>query len=95
MARKKLAADRINDGLAQLKDWSSDADRAITKEYTFRDHIAALGFVVQVAATAETIDHHPEIRWVYNRVSIALSTHDAGGVTGMDFELAAKIDAIA
>ncbi|MGE0601819.1 MAG: 4a-hydroxytetrahydrobiopterin dehydratase [Dehalococcoidia bacterium] len=94
MARTKLSPAKVAEGLAHLKGWKSDADLAITKKFTFKDHIAALGFVVKVATTAETIDHHPEISWVYNNVAIRLSTHDAGGVTARDFDLAARIDAL-
>ena len=94
MARTKFSTAKVAEGLSNLKGWKSEADAAITKNYTFKDHIAALGFVVKVATTAETMDHHPNIAWVYNRVSITLSTHDAGGITARDFELAARIDAL-
>jgi 4a-hydroxytetrahydrobiopterin dehydratase len=94
MARTKLSDAKVTEGLASLKGWKADGAGAIAKQYTFKDHIAALGFVVKVATTAETIDHHPEINWVYSKVGIRLSTHDAGGVTARDFELAAKIDAV-
>ncbi len=94
MARTKLSPAKVAEGLSHLKGWKSEGDLAIAKKFTFKDHIAALGFVVKVATTAETIDHHPEINWVYNNVAIRLNTHDAGGVTAKDFELAAKIDAV-
>lgn len=94
MARTKLNPAGVAEGLRSLKGWKSEDDLAISKSFTFKDHIAALGFVVKVATTAETLNHHPEINWVYNRVRIRLNTHDAGGVTAKDFELAAKIDAV-
>lgn len=94
MARTKLSAAELNEGLAKLPDWKAEGEGAIAKQFTFKNHVAALGFVVKVATTAETIDHHPEINWVYNKVSITLSTHDAGGVTAKDFELAEKIEAL-
>ena len=94
MARKKLSPEKVAEGMASLRGWKLDGDSAITKQFTFKDHIAALGFVVKVATTAETLDHHPEVRWVYNRVGFTLSTHDAGGITPKDFELAAKIDSL-
>jgi len=93
MARKKLSPEKVAEGLASLKGWKHEGD-AITKQFTFKDHVAALGFVVKVAATAETLDHHPEVNWVYNRVRLTLSTHDAGGVTARDFELAARADSL-
>ena len=94
MARTKLSAAKVAEGLAGLEGWKPDGEAAIAKQFTFKDHIAALGFVVKVATTAETIDHHPNITWVYNKVGISLSTHDAGGVTAKDFELAEKIEAV-
>lgn len=94
MARTRLSAANIDEGLARLDGWKAEGESAISKEFAFESHVAALGFVVKVAATAETLDHHPAINWVYNRVAISLSTHDAGGVTQKDFELAARIDAV-
>ena len=94
MARSKLAPDKIAEGLAALKGWKAEGDTAIWKQYTFKDHVSALGFVVKVATIAETIDHHPEVGWVYNRVKLRLSTHDAGGVTARDFDLAARADGV-
>ena len=95
MARSKLSAAKVTEGLAALKGWKVEGDAAaIGKQFTFKDHIAALGFVVKVATVAETMDHHPEVNWVYNRVRFTLSTHDAGGLTQRDFDLAAKIDAL-
>jgi 4a-hydroxytetrahydrobiopterin dehydratase len=95
MARTPLNEQQIAEGLAALDGWRADSTTAISKEYAFKDHIAALGFVVKVAAVAETIDHHPTIEWTYNRVRMVLNTHDAGGVTERDFQLAARIDALA
>lgn len=94
MARTRLNAGQIAEGLAGLKGWKPDGERAICKRFVLKDHVAALGFVVKVAATAEVIDHHPEVHWVFNRVTFTLSTHDAGGVTQRDFDLAGRIDAL-
>jgi 4a-hydroxytetrahydrobiopterin dehydratase len=95
MARSKLSAAKVTEGLAALKGWKVEGEgAALGKQFTFKDHIAALGFVVKVATVAETMDHHPEVNWVYNRVRFTLSTHDAGGLTQRDFDLAAKIDAL-
>ena len=65
---------------------------SLRKSYTFADHITAMGFVNRVALCAEAMDHHPDLRIVYNKVDIILSTHDAGGVTANDLELAHKIE---
>ena len=95
MARTKLAAAKVAEAMTTLKDWELAASGdAISKQFTMKDHIAALGFVVKVATIAETLDHHPEVNWVYNRVRYTLSTHDAGGLTARDFELATKIDQV-
>jgi 4a-hydroxytetrahydrobiopterin dehydratase len=93
MARTKLSPAKVAEALAGLKGWKLEGEGAITRQFVMKDHIAALGFVVKVATIAETLDHHPEVNWVYNRVKFTLSTHDAGGLTARDFELAAKIDA--
>jgi 4a-hydroxytetrahydrobiopterin dehydratase len=61
-------------------------------EFTLADHIEAMGFVNRAALAAEKMDHHPELTIVYNRVSISLSTHDAGGVTQKDIDLAHAIE---
>jgi 4a-hydroxytetrahydrobiopterin dehydratase len=81
--------------LAQLSGWSQvDGRDAIMKSYRFRDFKAALGFMVQVGLKAEQMDHHPEWFNVYNRVDVTLATHDAGGVTALDVELARFMDEI-
>lgn len=90
----KLSAAKVTEGLSALKGWKPDGDNAISKQFTLKDHVAALGFVAKVATAAEVMNHHPEINWVYNRVTFTLSTHDAGGVTKKDLDLAAKIDAL-
>ena len=95
MARMKMSAAKVAEALAQAKGWKLEGEGAISKQFVLKDHVAALGFVVRVATIAETMDHHPEVSWVYNRVKFTLSTHDAGGLTTKDFELAAKIDSVA
>lgn len=95
MASTKLSPEKVTEELSKLEGWKAEADSlAIAKQFTFKDHIAAVGFVVKVATTAEKLDHHPEVNWVYNKVAFRLSTHDAGGVTAKDIELATKIDAL-
>ena len=67
-------------------------DDGIEKTYEFRDFIAAFSFMTRVAIEAEKLEHHPEWSNVYNRVKIRLTTHDAGGLTDLDFKLADIID---
>jgi 4a-hydroxytetrahydrobiopterin dehydratase len=80
--------------LAKLTGWTkAPGDRdAIQRTYKFGDFTAAFAFMTRVALTAEKMDHHPEWSNVYNRVDITLTTHDAGGVTELDVNLATFID---
>lgn len=82
--------------VAQLSGWSDVPERdAITKSYRFADFNAAFAFMTRVAMMAEKMDHHPEWSNVYNRVEVVLTTHDAGGVTAKDVDLATFMDSIA
>ena len=83
------------DALDGLPDWDYEEGRdAITRTVQFADFIEAFGFMTQVALIAERMNHHPEWTNVWNRVDILLTTHDAGGLSGRDVELAEAIDAI-
>ncbi|MCU1233472.1 MAG: pterin-4-alpha-carbinolamine dehydratase [Candidatus Solibacter sp.] len=64
------------------------------RELKFADFIHAFSFMTRAALAAESMNHHPEWSNVYNRVIIDLTTHDAGGISAKDFELAAKLDAL-
>jgi 4a-hydroxytetrahydrobiopterin dehydratase len=78
----------LQNALANLNGWEADKNVSITKTFKFDDHIEAMGFVNRVAMSAEKMDHHPDLRIVYNTVTLTLSSHDAGGVTTRDIELA-------
>ena len=79
-----------------LPGWRyEEADRALRRDLRFADFSAAFAFMTRVALAAERADHHPDWSNSWNRVEIALTTHSAGGVTGRDIALAARIDAIA
>lgn len=83
------------EALDGLPDWDYDEGRdAITRTVVFTDFAEAFGFMAQVAILAEKANHHPEWTNVWNRVEILLTTHDAGGLSPRDIELAEKIDAI-
>lgn len=83
------------EALDGLPDWDYEEGRdAITRTVQFADFIEAFGFMTQVAMIAERMNHHPEWANVWNRVDILLTTHDAGGLSGRDIELAGAIDAI-
>jgi len=96
MARQKLDAQAVRDALAELEGWELQEDReAIGKTFVFRNFSEAFGFMTRVALAAEKLDHHPEWFNVYKTVKVILSTHDADGLTGLDFNLARKMDACA
>jgi 4a-hydroxytetrahydrobiopterin dehydratase len=82
--------------VARLTGWSIVQGRdAIAKTFRFADFNAAFGWMTRVALAAEKLDHHPEWFNVYNRVEVVLATHDAGGVTDLDVQLAVIMDAAA
>jgi 4a-hydroxytetrahydrobiopterin dehydratase len=89
--KAKLTEDEITAHLSNLPGWTR-AEETIRKTYQFADFTHALAFVNQVAETAEEVDHHPDIDVRYNKVTLALTTHHAGGLTLNDVDLAAVCD---
>lgn len=92
-AIKKLSEAEIEDNLATLRGWAL-VNGKLHKSLHFGSFVEAFGFMASVALIAESMNHHPEWSNVYNRVAIDLTTHDAGGISQRDFDLAAKIDAL-
>src|SRR5712691_6812819 len=93
---QKLTGTARADALRKLDGWSEVQGRdAIAKKFVFKDFNAAFGFMTRAALIAEKMDHHPEWFNVYKTVEVTLSTHDAGGVTELDIQLAGAMDAIA
>lgn len=93
---QKLGAAQRDTALAELIGWKiADGRDALTRSLKFTDFSAAFGFMTRVALAAEKLDHHPEWSNVWNRVEITLSTHDAGGLTQRDIDLAKIIDKLA
>ncbi len=84
----------IQKKIQELKGWGFK-DNAIDKAYVFKNFSEALAFIVQIGCVSEKQNHHAEIWNVYNKVTLRLSTHDAGGVTDKDIKLAAAIDKLA
>lgn len=94
MAAEALSNTEIKQALSSLPGWKEEGD-AIHKEFIWADFRQAMAFMVSVAFEAEQRNHHPELYNVYSRVSITLSTHDAGGrVTQKDIELAQAIERV-
>ena len=93
---QKLSGEARSRALARLSGWSEVKGRdAISKKFVFADFNEAFGFMARAALVAEKSDHHPEWRNVYKTVEVVLTTHDAGGVTPRDIELAKAMNAIA
>jgi 4a-hydroxytetrahydrobiopterin dehydratase len=83
-----MSTGEVQNALQKLNGWEADGNVSITKSFKFDDHIEAMGFVNRVAMAAEKMDHHPDLRIVYNTVTLTLSSHDASGVTSRDIQLA-------
>jgi len=94
MAATLLAASEIADALGELPGWEHDGDRLV-RTFRFPDFVRALSFMVGAGVVAERMNHHPEWTNVYNRVEVALSTHDAGGITQLDVDLATAMSGLA
>jgi 4a-hydroxytetrahydrobiopterin dehydratase len=87
----KLNATQIKAELATVPDWSKRG-KTITRTFVLKDFPAAIKFVAAVAKLAEKAWHHPDIDIRWNKVTLVLTTHDAGGLTEKDFALARKFD---
>lgn len=95
MAQTLTDAER-DSALAELAAWQlENGGKAILRTYPFPGFRAAFGFMAEAAIEAEKLDHHPEWSNVYREVKVRLTTHDAGGLTALDLELARRMEAIA
>ena len=93
MKQERLGEEAIAEALAALDGWSRSKDGiAVEKSYRFGTFRQAFGFMTEAALAAEKFNHHPEWSNVYNRVDVRLTNHDAGGLTGLDFKLAAAME---
>lgn len=96
MARTPYDESAVQAALARLPGWQLDAQRAaLRRQFVFADFVEAFGFMTRVALLAERMNHHPEWCNVYNRVDVVLTTHDAGGVTDLDVDLALAMNTLA
>lgn len=87
----KMGPEQIAAALAARPEWS-ESGGAIHRTFAFSNFVQAMDFVNKVAVAAEAANHHPDVLIRYNKVTMTLSTHDAGGITTKDFDLAAKMD---
>ncbi len=92
--RERLSEAEIQPALAALPGWSVQ-DKKLHREYKFEDFVHAFGFMATAAIAIEALNHHPEWSNVWNRVVVDLTTHDAGGITPMDLDLARKLEDLA
>lgn len=89
----KLSEDEIGAFLEALPTWSRDGD-FLVREHTSESAKAAIARLNGIAERAEAANHHPDLTWVYDRLSIRLQTHDAGGITAQDTDLAREIEEV-
>ena len=90
---RKLNETDVAERMTSIEGWTLDGAR-LRKEFLFGDFVQAFGFMTSVALVAEAMNHHPEWSNVYNRVVVHLSSHEVGGISELDFELAIKIESI-
>jgi 4a-hydroxytetrahydrobiopterin dehydratase len=96
MAREKLQAEAVAEALARLDGWTlADDGKSIRRRFEFGNFSEAFAFMTRAALAAEKLDHHPDWSNVYKTVDVTLNTHDAGGLTELDFKLAASMDRFA
>jgi 4a-hydroxytetrahydrobiopterin dehydratase len=94
MAIQKMTDQEIAQELAKLHGWSLENGK-LHRAFQFADFVEAFGFMARTALVAEAMGHHPDWSNVWNRVTVDLSTHSIGGISRLDFELAAKMQAFA
>ena len=93
MERKKLSDEQIAEHLMLVPGWKV-LDGKLTKSYEFKSYASGVVFAVAVANAADHMDHHPDLTIGYQRVTVAVNTHDVGGISPFDFELARKVDGL-
>lgn len=92
MARTLLTSEEVSNGLGELDaDWTGSTS-GLHRKVTFPSFMAAVDFVGRMAPEAERLDHHPDLKLSWRTVELELSTHSAGGVTELDFQLAKALD---
>ena len=93
---ERLSSQEIRQKPQEMAGWELvEGNKAIRRQFRFKDFSEAFGFMSRAALAAEKLNHHPDWSNVYNRVEVMLTTHDAGGLTELDFKLAAAMDRLA
>ena len=96
MAREKLGKEAVAEAITALDGWTlADDAGSITRTFTFKNFSEAFAFMTRSALATEKMDHHPDWSNVYQTVVVTLNTHDAGGLTALDFDLAKKMNRFA
>lgn len=93
MERKRLTDDEVAEGLRSIAGWTA-ADGKLSKRFEFANFAQSLAFVNKAGELAEAADHHPDIKMGWGYAEFEITTHDRGGITDFDFDLASKIDGI-
>ena len=91
---ERMSEDEVRKSLQSVPEWS-ETGGAIHRTFQFKDFVESMSFVNAIAQAAEADQHHPDILVRWNKVTLTLSTHDASGITGKDFAMAAKADGLA
>jgi 4a-hydroxytetrahydrobiopterin dehydratase len=96
MTREKLERATVDEALQELDGWTLDVGgKSISRKFDFRNFSEAFAFMTRAALAAEKLDHHPDWSNVYKTVNVTLSTHDAGGLTELDLDLARRMNGFA
>jgi 4a-hydroxytetrahydrobiopterin dehydratase len=94
LENRRLSDEEIEAALDDLDGWDLDTGK-LFREFVFADFVEAVGFIMRAAVCAQVLDHHPDWSNVYKTVRVHLETHDVGGLSPLDFELAAKMNELA
>lgn len=88
-----LTEEEIQEQAQRLEDWTVEGKK-LQRTFKFKDFVEAIAFINKIVAPAEAAAHHPDLEISYNKVNVTLTTHDAGGLTSKDFDLAQAISKI-
>ena len=90
-----IPSEELSKKLQELPSWQLSPQQTLHRSFVFKDFVTAFGFMTEVAIRAEVMNHHPQWSNVYKKVEVDLTTHEAGGITDLDFQLAKIMDKVA